>query len=150
MTRFQSKTLPMYKPERYQSGMAGLWNMISAWYSTSPEFRDWLASLFRSKEPGESGVEQGFDTTLTYDKLANMPEFGSPEATSDTNKILTGKDLDETNIGWLQDIGQGVRESYEDEGPSVRTAILSRIPELRVEENDWLKDLGKMALNGGK
>ena len=124
--------------------------MISAWYSTSPEFRNWLASLFRSEEPGESGVEEDFDTTLTYSNLANIPEFGSPEATSDTNKILTGRDLDETNVGWLQDIGQGVRESYEDEGPSVRTALLNRIPVLRVEENDWLKDLGQMALNGGK
>lgn len=149
-TRFQSRAFPIYKPEPYQSGMAGLWNMISAWYSTSPEFRDWLASLFRSEEPGESGVEQGFDTTMTYDKLANVPEFGSPEAASDTTKILTGKDRDETNIGWLQDIGRDVRGSYNDEGPSVRTALLNRIPALRVEENDWLKDLGQMALNGGK
>lgn len=135
MTRFQSKTLPTYRPEPYQSGMAGLWNMISAWYSTSPEFRNWFADLFRSKKPGETGVEQPFDTTMTYDKLATIPKFGSNEAASDTTKILTGKDRDETNVSWLRGIGEDVRNSYTDEGPSIRKALLARIPALK--EGGW-------------
>ena len=135
MTRFQSKSLPTYRPEQYQSGMAGLWNMISAWYSTSPEFRDWLAGLFRSEKPGETGVEQPFDTTMTYDKLATIPEFGSDEAASDTTKILTGRDRDETNVSWLRGIGEDVRNSYMDEGPSIRKALLARIPALK--EGGW-------------
>lgn len=135
MTRFSSKALPQYTPEVYQSPMAGIWNMLSAWYSTSPEFRESLANLFRSTKEAQPGFEQSFDTTMAYPELANAPEFGSEAAASDVNKILTGTADDETNVGWLQDIIEDVRNSNDYKGDSIRRQLIAGIPEL--EKGGW-------------
>lgn len=131
MTRFSSKALPVYKAEPYQSPMAGIWNMLSAWYSTSPEFRESLANLFRSTKEAQPGYEQSFDTTMVYPELANAPEFGSEGAASDVNKILTGTADDETNVSWLQDLIEDVRNSNDYKGDSIRRQLLASIPELK-------------------
>lgn len=134
MTRFTSNALPRYVPEPYQSPMAGLWNMISAWYSTSPEFRNSLADLFTSETEPESGYEQSFDTTMTYPQLDGVPEFESAGTKSDVNKILVGTDVNDTNIGWLRDIGRDVRDSNDYDGLSIRRKLISGIPTLKKPE----------------
>ena len=131
MTRFSSKALPQYTPEPYQSPMAGIWNMLSAWYSTSPEFRESLANLFRSTKEGETGMEQGFDTTMAYPELADVPEFGSPEAAADVSKILVGTADDETNLDWLRGIAEDVRNSNDYQGDSIRRQLMASIPQLK-------------------
>jgi len=139
MTRFQAKALPQYTPQPYQSPLAGIWNMISAYYSTSPRFRNWLADLFTSKEKGEPGYEQSFDTSLTYPGLVEVPEFGSPEAATDTAHMIVGDK--QTGIDWLDRIAEGVRENNDYEGDPIRKALLDRIPKLEKEDISWLDSL---------
>lgn len=139
MTRFQAKALPQYTPQTYQSPLAGIWNMISAYYSTSPRFREWLANLFTSKEKGETGYEQDFDTSLAYPGLVEAPEFGSSAAAEDTASMIAGDK--ETGINWLDSIAEGVRENNDYEGGSIRKALLDRIPKLEKEDISWLDSL---------
>ena len=138
MTRFQAKALPQYTPQPYQSPLAGIWNMISAYYSTSPRFRNWLADLFTSKEKGESGYEQPFDTSMTYPGLVEVPEFGSPEAATDTAHMIVGDK--QTGIDWLDRIAEGVRENNDYEGGAVRRALMDKMPKLK-EDISWLDSL---------
>lgn len=136
MTRFQSKALPQYTPQPYQSPLAGIWNMISAYYSTSPRFRNWLANLFTSKEEGEPGYEQSVDTSLAYPGLVEVPEFGSPEAAEDTAHMIVGDK--QTGINWLDRIAEGVRENNDYEDGAVRRAMMDKMPELKKEDISWL------------
>lgn len=140
MTRFSSKALPSYVAEPYQSPMAGVWNMLSAWYSTSPEFRESLASLFRSESEPKSGFDESFDTTMAYPELFETPELGKEGAKRDVEKILTGTEGDTTN--WMQPIVVGVRESNDYiPGTAVRRETLAKIPELKVIKPEWMEDL---------
>lgn len=138
MTRFQSKALPQYTPQPYQSPLAGIWNMISAYYSTSPRFRNWLADLFTSKDEGEPGYEQEFDTSLAYPGLVEVPKFGSPEAAKDTTHMIVGDK--QTGISWLDRIAEGVRENNDYEGGAVRRALMDKMPKLK-EDVVWLESL---------
>ena len=65
VTRFQSKTLPVYHAPQYQSPLASIWSAIAAWYSTSPEFRQKFAEIFAS------------DGTPTEEQLAEASEAGT-------------------------------------------------------------------------
>ena len=135
MTRFQSKALPQYTPEKYQSPLAGVWNIISAYYATSPRFREWLANLFTSTNEGEPGYEQAFDTSLAYPGLVEKPEFGSPSAAEDTTHMIAGDR--QTGVSWLDRIAEGVRENNDYEGGAVRRAMMDKMPELK-EDISWL------------
>ena len=89
-----------------------------------------LISPFPTKE-GETGMEQGFDTTMAYPELANVPEFGSPEAAADVSKILVGTADDETNLDWLRGIAEDVRNSNDYQGDSIRRQLMASIPQLK-------------------
>lgn len=138
MTRFQAKTLPQYTPQPYQSPLAGLWNVISAYYATSPRFREWLANLLTSTKEGETGYEQAFDTSLTYPGLVETPEFVSQSAAEDTAHMIVGDN--QTGVSWLDRIAQGVRENNDYEGGAVRRALMDKIPELK-ETVSWQDSL---------
>lgn len=140
MTRFSSSALPSYEAEPYQSPMAGIWNMLSAWYSTSPEFREAFANLFRSESEPESGFEESFDTTMAYPGLFEAPDLGKEGTKRDVEKILTGTEGNTTN--WMQPIVIGVRESNDYmPGTAVRRETLSKIPGLKVVRPEWMEGL---------
>lgn len=140
MTRFTANALPSYKAEPYQSPMAGIWNMLSAWYSTSPEFREALANLFRSESEPESGFEESFDTTMTYPGLFEAPDLDKEGTKRDVEKILTGTEGNTTN--WMRPIVVGVRESNDYvPGTAVSREIRSKIPEFKVVKPEWMEGL---------
>ncbi|WP_407448649.1 hypothetical protein [Fibrobacter sp.] len=134
MTRFQAKALPNYKPEPYQSPLAGIWNIIAAYYSTSPRFRDWFANLFASKKGGETGYEQAFDTALSYPGLVETPKFGSEAAASDVSEMLVNNKP--TGVGWLDRIAEGVRTNNDYHGGAITRDLLANIPALKTETED--------------
>lgn len=135
MIRYNNSALPQYTPEPYQSPFAGIWNLISAWYSTSPEFREQFANLFRTKGEPETGFEESFDTTMTYPGLFDKPAFSSEGTKRDVEKILTGTEGEITD--WMRPIVVGVRESNDYmPGTSIRRKLFEDMPALSFAKQE--------------
>lgn len=62
MTRFQSKALPTYNPQTYQSPVAGIWQGLSMWYSLPARVRDKIADWFTSTK--EETIEDPVQTAI--------------------------------------------------------------------------------------
>ena len=143
VTRFQSKTLPVYHAPQYQSPLASIWSAIAAWYSTSPEFRQKFAEIFAS------------DGTPTEEQLAEASEVGttgmegyrpSQVLSEDGTSLVTNPEFATGETGRRDTIGQDESEqallNWEEMNANRvadrQNKLLSRIPQLASAS--WLDD----------
>lgn len=78
MTRFQSRALPEYTPERRQSPLAGIWNGIAAWYSMPAETREKIANWFSGTEEVVTPEQQAINETPRPPEYL-LPVGGNPD-----------------------------------------------------------------------
>lgn len=78
MTRFQTKALPSYTPERYQSPIAGIWQGLSMWYSLPARVRNKIADWFTGTK--EETVEDPAQTALN--EVSKSPAYTLPTSGS--------------------------------------------------------------------
>lgn len=78
MTRFQSKALPTYNPETYQSPVAGIWQGLSMWYSLPARVRDKIADWLTGTK--EETVEDPAQTALN--EVSKAPSYILPTSGS--------------------------------------------------------------------
>lgn len=76
MTRFQTKALPVYRPQEYQSPVAGLWQGLSMWYSLPARVRNQIADWFTTTTEEEDPVQTAINET------PKAPEFILPTSGS--------------------------------------------------------------------
>lgn len=89
MTRFQSRALPAYKPQPYQSGLAGLMTAYGMWQSLSPETRDKIIGLFQKKNGDVAMINPAIDTR----SITEVPEFGTDDARHGAVEAVLGTEM---------------------------------------------------------
>lgn len=96
MTRFQSRALPAYKPQPYQSGLAGLMTAYGMWQSLSPETRDKIASLFQQKDGDVVMYNPALETRIA----PSIPDIGTNAAHVASLESMLGPDDSEMPLTW--------------------------------------------------
>lgn len=124
VTRFQSKALPAYHAPQYQSPLASIWSAISAWYSTSPEFRKKFAEIFASDGP-------------TEEQLAEASEAG----TAGMEGYVPTQVLDESGTELITNpafMGRDAEGAFKSAKATRQAKLLEAMPAL--ESGSWLDD----------
>lgn len=125
MTRFQSRALPQYTPQQYQSPVASIWQGLAMWYSlpasTRNRIADWFTSFGETTEPEQVQTYDSYEPEREIptkavgrggETLTGTPGYNGPMSWNDFEigkKLAAIEDPDrrQSVYEWLKGLDEG-------------------------------------------